>query len=153
MDTDSGLGDRRREGAAGVSRVNFAIPAWFAEMDLFPVPPFSLGLAAYELLPDGHKRCFSCKKVQRAGEYWGTRGVCKTCSNAQARHRFMLQQLQKKARYQVLVRRHPELAKPSDVDTPARFSLGDSCPRHATARKAVHDPRPSARQVVTEDTT
>jgi hypothetical protein len=80
---------------------------------LIPVPPFSLSLTEYELLPEGHKRCFSCRNVLADGKFSGTRGVCKICSNAQARRTYKLRQLQKKARYQVITRLHPEFVKSS----------------------------------------
>jgi hypothetical protein len=88
-----------------------------AEIDLMPVPPFSLSLAEYELLPDGHKRCFTCQNVLPDVKFSGTRRVCTTCSNAQARRMYKLRQLQKKARYQVLAQRQPELVKPSEPRT------------------------------------
>jgi hypothetical protein len=111
MDSDLGaLGGKSRRTAQSSKGRGFAFSI-LAEIDLVPVPPFSLSLAEYELLPDGHKRCVSCRNVLPNTKFSGTRGICKTCSNAQARRTYGLRQLQKKARYQVLARRHPELVK------------------------------------------
>jgi hypothetical protein len=86
-----------------------------AEIDLVPVPPFSLSFTEYELLPDGHKRCFDCRNVLLDAKFSGTRGVCKACSNAQARRMYKLRRIQKKARHQVFARSHPELVKSSEA--------------------------------------
>jgi hypothetical protein len=111
MDSDLGaLRAESRRTACSSKGLGFAFSI-LAEIDLMPVPPFSLSLAEYELLPDGHKRCFTCRNVLPHATFSGTRSVCKICSNAQARRTYKLRQLQKKARCQVLARCHPELVK------------------------------------------
>ena len=113
MDSDLGAPAAKSRRTAQSSKGCGFVFSILGEIDLMPVPPFSLSLAEYELLPDGHKRCFACRNVLPNAKFSGTRGVCKTCSNAQARRKYKLRQLQKKARHQVLARRHPELVKPT----------------------------------------
>lgn len=114
MDSDLGaLGGKSRRTAQSSKGCGFEFSI-LAQIDLMPVPPFSLSLAEYELLPDGHKRCFSCRNVLPDAKFSGTRGVCKTCSNAQARRIYKLRRLQKKARHREFARRFPELVKSAE---------------------------------------
>jgi hypothetical protein len=115
----SGLGVKCSKKLSVVAPLERTLPAWFAKLDLFPVPPYSLGLAAYELLPDGHKRCFHCKEVLSTTEFSGCRSSCKACSNASARRIYKLRQLQKQARRSVFARRYPELVSAGNNYSPA----------------------------------
>jgi hypothetical protein len=111
---------RTKSRQTGRSSKEFAFPL-LAEIDLMPVPPFSLSLAEYELLPDGHKRCFSCRNILPSEKFSGSRGVCKSCSNADARRKYKLRKLQKSARRQALARHVSALANPSRRSSGSTF--------------------------------
>lgn len=83
--------------------------AWLAEIELIPVPPFSLGLSAYELLPDGCKRCIECANVLNVNQFGRNRNRCRDCANPEGRRTYKLHRAPENVRARILARRDAEL--------------------------------------------